>query len=509
MTATLALLAEGTVRTTFSWGRIQSNTDWILPIGAAILVMLLVRMMYRRDAEELRPWVGWTLTALRTLVFLVLLVLYCQPQWRNEREEVHNSRVVLAVDTSLSMGLSDGEGGGSASSTRAQQVAQALGQSDLLEQLRRVHDVAVMRFDEKSQRVASLGKLPAGTGGADAAAEDGGTKVETPAKETLDWQELLKPVGTETRLGQALRQLVYDERNEPVAGIVVMSDGGQNAGSSPEAAVELAHEAKIPIYTVGIGSRHRPVNVRVYELQCPERTHPGDPYTVTGLIQSQGMAGKHVNVEVLVRSTGRGEPSTPGTGTPAGKEGVVLGSDGEVVPVKFQLTPTSPGRQTVCLRVEAPPGDHDPKDNFREADVEVVDRKNRVLLFAGGPTREYQYVRTLLFRDASTTVDVLLQSAPSGIAQEANTILSEFPSTREAMYAYDCVVAFDPDWKMLSAGQIDLLEQWVAEQGGGLIAVAGPVYAGRGDQRLGAGPKRVDGEDQGVVSGAVSHASFR
>jgi hypothetical protein len=47
------------------------------------------------------------------------------------------------------------------------------------------------------------------------------------------------------------------------------------------------------------------------------------------------------------------------------------------------------------------------------------------------------------------------------------------------MYAYDCVVAFDPQWQALSPGQIDLVESWVGEQGGGLVAIAGPIHAGQ------------------------------
>jgi hypothetical protein len=41
-------------------------------------------------------------------------------------------------------------------------------------------------------------------------------------------------------------------------------------------------------------------------------------------------------------------------------------------------------------------------------------------------------------------------------------------------------VAFDPDWKLLKPRQIELLEKWVGEQGGGLIVMAGPVDACRG-----------------------------
>ena len=42
------------------------------------------------------------------------------------------------------------------------------------------------------------------------------------------------------------------------------------------------------------------------------------------------------------------------------------------------------GRRVRCLRVQPPPGDLNPRDKFLEAEVEIVDRKNHVLLLAGG-----------------------------------------------------------------------------------------------------------------------------
>ena len=173
------------------------------------------------------------------------------------------------------------------------------------------------------------------------------------------------------------------------------------------------------------------------------------------------------------------DPQQRGKGELIDGHQVILGGDGEVVPVRFELTPDKTGRRTLCLRVQPPAGDLNARDKFLEAEVEIVDRKNRVLLLAGGPTRDYQFVRTLLFRDRSTTLDILLQTSQSGISQESNKILDEFPTQRDAMYDYDCVVAFDPNWQSLRPGQIDLLESWVGDQGGGLIVVAGPVYAGR------------------------------
>jgi hypothetical protein len=458
-----------------------------------VLILLYVRFMYKRDAVELgRPW-GWFLTILRSAAFFALLVLYLQPQWRTERETVINSRALLLVDTSLSMGLTDIDSPAApgtsspGTSSRAQQVAAALEQTDLLAQLRNRHDLVVLRFDENLESIASLDKIkPDKTGaGSDAPAEpdipEAGPRedLEKDGEKKIDWREALAPSGAETRLGEALRQLVYDQRGAPVSGIIVVTDGGQNAGVAPQSAVAAAREARIPIFPVGIGSDQKPTNVRVSDLVVPARAYPGDQYTVTGFVQAQRMAGKMVTVQLLSRDADTGSHrAKPGTGSLLESLQVTLGGDGEVVPVKFELAPEETGRRTLCLRVQAPEMDRNPADNFREADIEIVDHKNRVLLFAGGPMREYRFLRTQLYRDDSTTVDVLLQSAPSGVSQESDELLDDFPATREDMYKYDCIVAFDPDWQDLDDTQIELLEGWVAEQGGGLIVIAGTVNMG-------------------------------
>jgi hypothetical protein len=484
------LAAESVRRTTFEWGRIQSNTDWILPIAVCLLVLLYVRGMYRRDAAELRPAVRWFLTGLRSLVFLGLLALWLQPQWRTEEERTIPSRAVLLVDTSMSMGLTDLEDTGSAVSSRIEQVAAALEQSDFVRRLRLVHDVTVYPFDEelRRQRAITLPKLlpePVPTdvtgGGAasgEARADQADPESDENAEKPIDWKNVLTLAGQETRLGQALRDVMNDEAGKPLSGVVLLSDGGQNAGVGPEPAVELAREAQAPIIAVGVGSDRQPPSVRVAGLKVPPRVYPGDPYSVSGVVQAWRMAGQVVTVQLLAREADGGAQAERGTGAVIDSTQVTLGADGEQVPVGFEVVGDRLGRRTLVLRVLAPPADRRRDDNFLEGDIEVIDQKTRVLLFAGGPTREYQFLSSQLYRDETITVDVMLQTAAPGISQNADEILDDFPATREEMYRYDCVIAFDPDWQELTSEQVDLLEGWVAEQGGGLIVVAGAVFTG-------------------------------
>jgi hypothetical protein len=484
MNTALPLLADTLTRTRFEWGRIQTNSDWILPIIVCMLIMLFVRYMYRRDSAELGPGISWLLTALRTATFYGLLVVYLEPQWRVEREVPRNSRVLLLADTSLSMRQTDAGPKETRGVSRAHQMAEVLEKSNLLPELRKVHDVVVLRFDQEVHRIAALDKeLPTiglggvvaeSAGGGDAARPNGGSAAET----GIVWDKALAPVGTETRLGQSLAQVLHDEQNSPVAGVILLTDGGQNAGTGPEGAIQAAQAAKVPIFPIGLGSNVQPANVRVSDFTAPPRAYPGDRYTVTGYLQAQKMAGRVVTVELLSREAGssdkKGEP-----GHVEASQQITLGPDGEVLAVPFELVPDRVGRRTLTLRVKAPADDQNPDDNQRESDVEIVDHKNRVLLLAGAPSREYQFLRALLHRDHSVLLDVLLQTAQPGISQDADKILDAFPSTKEELFQYDCIVALDPEWQAIGEKCVALLEKWVADQGGGLVVVPGPVNAGK------------------------------
>ena len=466
------LLAAGAARTTFEWGRIDAPSDWMLPLAAAAALVIFTIYMYRRDSVELSWPVASLLTVLRLTAVATLLIVYLQPQWRNERERITNSRAVVMVDTSLSMGLHDSDASPiPAEPSRAQQVVAALAGTRFLDDLRHTHDVLLMRFDRDLAQVATLDKLPPATG------DDPVRSSATRAAEFV-WHDAFMPHGEETRLGAALRQVLIEQHSEPLAGVILITDGQQNAGIEPAAQCVTAREAGVPLFPIGIGSDRQSANVRVSDFVAPARAYPGDKYTATGYLQAQGMAGQNVVVELY---SGEGATGARAADDRLGKlvatQQATLGGDGEVLPVTFDLIPDAVGRKTLSLRVVAPPRDAYAGDNRQDVDIEIVDRKTKVLLFAGGPTREYQFLRNQLRRDKDMVVDVLLQTGAEGISQDANAILDAFPATREELYDYDCIVAFDPDWKQLSLKQIEALDRWVGEQAGGLIAIAGPIYS--------------------------------
>lgn len=567
------LLADETVGEVFQFARLQDLSQWwhwLLLVAICAAVVAYVVSVYRRDCVELSRGLAWLLTALRLAAFAGILFYFFGPEKRTERRLVKNSRVLLLVDTSQSMGLQDSETSQSpGETTRIGRVIGALAEGPLLKSLRSDHDVVVYRFDQdsKPQEVASLPKLPAGDQTPEASGQLAFQRSVTAARTTAtvagallfvglflllvhslvfrastapggnawallagivlllagtivlavaslrhpgvpllaivgfqeavpvqppspagdegrqmpaakglapDWSQALAARGLETRMGDALRYLVNHERGGPVAGIVLFSDGQQNTGVEYSAATALARVAEMPVYTVGLGSDRRPLNVRVVDLEAPERVYPGDRFTLTGYVQASNYAGRTVEVRLVSYPTGVAENER--VAKSEAQQRLALGKEGEIVPVKFDVKPDESGRRTYQLSIQPPPRDHNSADNAKTANVEVVERRSRVLIFAGGPSREYGFLRTFLYRDRDTSVDILLQSGRPGMSQEANELLFEFPSDPAELFEYDCIVAFDPDWTELDLLQLQTLEQWIAEKAGGLIIVAGPVH---------------------------------
>lgn len=430
---------------------------WQMPALVVALTVLaaFAAWMVRRDAAGLPRSVATLLAGLRLATLTVLITAFLDVERIAEHEIVTPSRVALLVDSSASMSLpAAGSGPEASRSGRALAVLD----DGLLAALASRHETAVWRFDADAEPVATL---PAGTA-PDAA----------PTGSAADWRTALAPRGYETRLGEALERVLDRESPATLAALLVISDGGSNAGVDPLVAAAALARAGVPVHALGIGADSLPANVRVADLVVPTRVFPGDPFPVTAYLQAQGLEGTRVRVELAERDAGGTGPDRV-----VDTRECVLAPDGELAALRFDVPGLAKGGgRVVSVRVQRPAADTVADDDLRTADVEVVDRVTQVLLMSGGPGREYQFLRNVLDRDASFAVDVLLGTAASGVSQDARRVLDAFPPTDQALAAYDAVVAIDYDWRLLDAADQARLERWVARESGGMILFAGPVF---------------------------------
>ncbi len=443
---------------------------WFLFLGGTALMTAWVIWLYRRDTAELA--VGWKiwLTLLRLATLAGVFIIALNPHERTQRDAFRPSRVAVLVDTSLSMrhpAESAAAGASSAATerfSRSDAAIKVLGGSNLLATLNQDHEISLFTFDSSlsgPHRVFSV------------ASNDASTKSSSEPQSSLDWNELLQPRGLESRLGESLAELIRQSAGTTLSGIVVISDGASNAGLDAPLAGERAAAAKARLVTIGVGGTELPVNVAISDIQTPTEVQKGDNYDITAFLQGQGLSGQSVDVELLLR--GEGEDAPPSV---VDRQQVTLPEDGVPVEVKFSRTPDQMGKLQYTVRVQPANRtvEFDEQDNTLTFSVNVFDRPTRALLIAGGPMRDYQFVRNLLYRHKSFDVDVYLQTAGVGTSQESHHLLLSFPATREELYQYDVLIAFDPDWELLPEGAPELINDWVANEAGGMILVAGDVY---------------------------------
>ncbi|HMO85385.1 MAG TPA: hypothetical protein PKC18_10745 [Lacipirellulaceae bacterium] len=462
--ASLTLAQAGDI-VSYRLGRLDRFDDprlaWAIVAGAAALAALYVGWMYRRESGALPSGMSFVLAGLRLTAVAGLIVFFLDPQKRADQQVVAESRVAILVDASQSMAVADEAIGDEPGQTRSATALAALVEGELIDELRREHDVVLWSFDLQGRRVAHW---PRRGGEPSPPGEEAGNRAPFA-------RDQLAPLGMETRLGDTLAEVIAEPAGGPLAAVIVASDGGQNRGGDPLAAADEAALQGPRIVTIGVGSTEPRRNMRIQELVAPSRVYPEDKAVIRVLVQGEGYAGRTAPVELYSR-----ESAADSAQVLIGQGEAAFDGDVDSAEVEFTIEPAVIGPLELEARLVAPPDDQFSDDNQRVAEIEVVDASTRVLLIASGASRDYRFLRNQLRRDRRASVDVWLQGAPAGISQDADAILASFPRSPEELFVYDAIVAFDPDWTQLDDEQIALLEDWVAHEAGGLIAVAGPVH---------------------------------
>lgn len=310
----------------------------------------------------------------------------------------------------------------------------------------------------------------------------------------MEDQQLRQRLLARTRLGPAVRDLLRKESAANVQGLIVVSDGRVTAGADQDLdeAISVARKERIPIFVIGVGRPDPLPNLRLVDILAPTRILPDDPFPVRVSVEGEAVpAGQQTTVELTVERP-KGAPLTlrqavtlvPTTG-PASRG---------VAEFRLENPEKLKGDWKLTARVVPLPGERSRWDNrgTEPVIVKVDESKLNVLLFSSGPSREYQFLRSLLTREPDKfDLTVCLQSAQPGTVQDVDPkrLLDRFPTELRPpdedpnnLGRYDVVIAIDPDWKQVPAVGVGEkpspqanLRQWVEQFGGGLVVVAGPV----------------------------------
>jgi uncharacterized membrane protein len=441
------------------------NIDWLgwLFFGAMLLGAFVWWSYWRQEAHRALPaWKRRLLAGLRFTLFALLLLLLLRPVLALEMEENIRRTVVLLVDSTKSMNIRDqrtddadlkraqigigainsldqpldtGRADAAAHISRAELVKAVLGNDHLhlLDDLKKDFNVETWLFGQTAAPVDGPG-----------------------------WLADYHPASNTTAIGDALAGVLERKRGQPVAGIVLITDGGNNAGSPPAEAAEAANRDGVPVYAYGVGITS-PRDIDVSHLSAPEIVFAKDDVAATVQVRGQGLAGVSARLSLKL-----GDEEV-------GSQNVVFTGGDQTVTVNF--TPQKKGDYELTASIPPRDDEASKENNSTGQHVRVVDDKIKVLYIEQAPRWEFRFVEEALLRDRRIQASFVLVEGDPDISRGAGTpYLPAFPDQKEALFKYDMVIVGDVDPQVFKPGQLDAISEFVSKFGGACMFIAGKSF---------------------------------
>jgi len=454
---------------------------WAAVLGVTLLLGLCAAVvwMYRREGRVgASQRVRMVLAVLRCAVVVTLGVILLEPVRVRILRQWIDSYAILLVDESSSMDLADTY----REAAVASRVQAALGseepapirRADVVDRLLKQGDRKFLRdlADRNRVRVFTFADEPRLLGTIPAAREGPPPRatVSDAPPELLGMREVptqFSATGPATNVDRAVRRAVESLGSAPIAGVVLLSDGGFNQGAPPEDVARFARDRQVAIHTVGIGDPASPRNVRVAEILAPENVFKQDPFAVSARFAAQGLDGETIRVELREHNATAG-----GEGRTVATKEIVVGTEGAMEPARFERRSERVGRFVYTVEIPVLESESVADDNSKQVTVNVIDSRTRVLLVSGGPSWEYSFLSRLLERDESVEVSCWLQSADLSAVRDGNTVIDHLPVLAEELLDYDVIILMDPDLAEFDEEWCRLADTLVSEHGGGLLFAA-------------------------------------
>jgi uncharacterized membrane protein len=419
------------LRTERQWPWTDDALGWTgLFVVAGILVLLTLWTYAGTRKIGWRRLAGVLLLRLAALAIAVLLLV--RPFFANERELLNDGQLLLILDYSSSMRITDGPGNQSRWDT-VQQLLEWPEIKEAFAQLQRAKNIKIFRY---------LG-----------------------AEDVRPYDPATEPNGTRTDIGtwlHALRVKHKDDSN--LRGLLVISDG-QNNGTS-FSAVNVANDwrgLRCPIHCIGVGSPKTTKGQRdiaVVNVDAPSHAFFKSPVRIKAIVDAPNLEGQLVTVRLLVEGKDIGVT----------KQVTLPKTRGNPIDVG-EFVPDRVGEVKVTVKIDEVPGEFTKLNNEMSTYVNVTKEGISVLWIEGRQRLEATWIiRFVLQPDARFNVlfDERLAGNPVTTAQKALVDFKNKP--------YDVVVIGDISAQRFSGDDKAVfaqLREMVLRKRAGLLVLGG------------------------------------
>jgi uncharacterized membrane protein len=431
---------------------------WLALAAAVLLLALAWAALRPRAASFTTLAVG---LVLRGVGIGLLLFCLLDPQWVAPQVKPGANFFAVLADNSESLQIADA----GAATTRGQQVRAALtgGGARWLAALADEFQVRPYVFDRDLRRVRDFTEL--------------------------DF------AGASTALGAALRGVRERYAGQPLAGVLLFTDG--DATDLPAGLGDVA--GLPPVYPVVVGSADNLRYVRLDHVDLQQTAFDDAPVSLRAEVVGRGAAGQNVTVQVRPL----GEVAGANRTVPA-PQTLRLRDDTEPAVAQFDWKPDGTGAQFYEVGAAQ-------EMNRRAVLVDRGRPEYRILYVAGRPNWEFKFLNRALEEDPQLQMTALIRIAKRepkfsflgrpgettnplfmGFgasnddtqrydepvlervnARDERELQAGFPRTAAELFAYDAVILDAVESAFFTQDQLLLLRRFATERGGGLLMLGG------------------------------------
>jgi uncharacterized membrane protein len=396
------------------WGYVAV---FAVALGCAWLTYARVQVQLTRGQRLL-------LTGLRAATLVLIVFFLLRPVTFAQAAGARDSLVAILVDVSRSMRLADI---GTPRIERARELAR-----DLQTQIGADFRTELLTFGE------SLGRAE-------------------PAQLTADARR--------SDLSGALAALADRYRGQRLAGVVVVSDGGDTAAQEAGTSRRL----NVPVFTVGVGNSAIGRDREVINLTAGEPLLAESSVDLSVSATSAGFRAQSMEL----RLTANGRPIETRHVTPP--------ADGGPIHEVFTVSPSADSATVYAVEIPVEPGELANENNVRRVLVPPQGRRRRILIVEGAPGFEHTFLKRALARDQALEVDSVVRKGQNdegrdtffiqAAASRSGALAAGYPVKRAELFVYDAVIFGNIAGDFFSRDQLEMTSGFVATRGGGLLVL--------------------------------------
>lgn len=395
---------------------------------------LLAWAAYARVGALLAPRQRAVLIGLRFATLALIVTALLRPVAVLPSADPHRRVVPLLVDVSRSMGVAD-EG----TETRLARARALVGQ--ITTTLGPAYRIELLAFGDDVSR-AGLDQLA--------------------------------PSARRSNLHLAVEEAVERFRHEDMAGVVVLSDGGDTSGRP----IEAGRVAGTSVFPVGVGAGSPARDRAVLNLTAGEAVLPEAALDLSVSLVSRGFGTDPV--EVRLSANGR----------PVEVRRVAPAADGAPVHQVFTVAPPADQPTVYTVELGASADELSGDNNRRSVLVPPQVGRRKILIVEGAPGFEHTFLKRALASDPGLDVDAVVRKGQNDDGQptffvqagqsRAAALSSGYPTTPDALFQYDAIVFGNVEAEFFTREQLALTSRFVAERGGGLLVLGGRSFERQG-----------------------------